>query len=1007
MPIVSRCISVLVIAVLFLFPDSSCTAQSSRSFKDAHWIWHPERTNLQVFFRRSFLLADPQTLIDANVLVAADDKAELYVNSSLIGQATGFQKPVQLRISLDSLRKGENVLALHAENSQGGAGILAVICFEFGDGRVYRIVSDTSWRCNESESLGWQETGFNDLTWPGARDLGCYPCMPWGRLLPRTWAEQDAEIAAYRQRWQDQGATEVLPGKDDSNAGEKASAARLFIDPQSHLLSNGADNFQLFFTIYNQMSPENRWRLSVLDFDYDLVERDFQVMQECGIHIYMRAFSWKELLDRNGCWKRIERQPVGTVLPDFEYVYEVYDYFFERAQAHGLQVVAEADIYWGLPEEIIPRVDYGGKLYLYDELWEPVVDAYAKCLAYLSRHANLMAILLGEEGAPFDLCLEEDRTRALFSDWLQTEYLSLGRLERIWGDLYDTADRSMWREEKIEGRTVLFPQYPRTKQVWESIRSFRDIPLPRWEYRRDPAQPGVPLREDRYRTFGLDVLEDPAAIDFFRWRQNLVHKRLQTWSRAMRKAAPNLILQFSSDADFCLPWHFPQYFDRTRLPFDVIGVGQHDHKTNFEDLPHWATVRELVQNTASYAPHVLKAIDLDTSLKPLAFASGEGMGSTLEDRDGVRRYFPAWLLDLYGTGAAYVLSYTWCDLSGRDYERRDDYSAPVLSWMRENLKQLREHPSTISEDTQVLILRNLKTIFSFQGGYDFGNTRALAGVLAQTHVPFHILPDEDVTIGDDPYRINLDDYRVIYIPYLPQHFEDHTWECLRAWLSDSRHTGERALMIGAIGEDTPYFAYASRERTHVLLHDLFGGTFAYSESRIVRGPQQFTIRQFMGRYNPGEEITITFPERIVPGRPNLSFLTEETIKSPMTEVLLTDSGQRAVAVRRKFEGNAVYLVGFPLGLACDALWGFEQDQEPFDALVGLFQAPLDDAGIEPPIRLPHNVVGYLSDDGTLLSLKERFGHNVKDSAELNVNGERREIEIALEPYEVKLMHIEP
>ena len=983
---------------------SALTAQAARrdhSFDGANWIWYPVETRDRCCLRAVFELKNPSQVAESGILAAADDGATFWLNGRQIGQVEGWRKPVWLNVETDWLAPGPNLLAVEALNQAGDAGLLCELLIQDRDGTVLRVVSDARWRSNTQAADGWKRADFNDLLWPGARNLGRYPCSPWGRLLDLTWEEQAAILAAYRHRWRQSNAKQEPAPSLEAEPESEPRSVRLRIDPQTHLLTDGAGSFQLFFTIYDQMGPGNRWRLSVLDFDYDLLERDFAVMRECGVHIYLRKLAWNELLDEDGDWKRSERQPVGENLPDFEYNYEIYDHFFERARAHGLQVVAEADVYWGMLDGVISRESYGKKVVLYDELWDVVVDAYERIVRRMARHTNLCALLLGEEGAPFDLCLEDKRTRTLFGAWLLRRYSTIPYLRSVWGELYDTSDRSGWTERDVDGRRLLFPQFDKSDRPWEIIRSFEQAPLPRWEYLRDPAQPDVLLREDAYRTYGLDVVEDPVAVDFFRWRQELVHERLQQWSNAMREAAPDLLLHFSGDADFCLPWHFPQYFDRAKLPFDVIGVGQHDHGTDVDELPHWASVREVVQNHASYVPYLLTAPAQGIAVRPSAYASGEGGGSTRENREGTHQYFPAWMIDLYGNGAAYVLSYTWCHLSGRSHAQRDDYSAPMLDWLRENMPRLTTHPITLREDADVLILRNLSTVFSFQGGYDYGNVRALAGVLAQTHVPFHVVVDADISVGPIPGRVDLSRYRVIYVPVLAQQFEDRTWEMLRLWLADPRHGGERALVLGLISDRGPYFQHLDSDSAPSALQEFFGGRFDYEARQIVRGEQIFTAQAQLSQLHEGTRVSVTFPQRVIPEQPNLAIFSKETIDAGRFDTLLTDADGNAVAIRRWISGNSVYLIGFPLGLACDALWGSEQDQEPHDALTDLIETPLVELGIHPTLPLPRNVVGYLSDDGELLMVKERFG--VKTDTTVRLGSPRRDTRLELAPYETKLI----
>jgi hypothetical protein len=93
--------------------------------------------------------------------------------------------------------------------------------------------------------------------------------------------------------------------------------------------------------------------------------------------------------------------------------------------------------------------------------------------------------------------------------------------------------------------------------------------------------------------------------------------------------------------------------------------------------------------------------------------------------------------------------------------------------------------------------------------------------------------------------------------------------------------------------------------------------------------------------------------------------------------LLTKEGGEPVMVRREVNGNPVYLVGFYLGMGFNYLWGWGQDQVPFDTLARLYAPMLRSAGAWPAFHAPRNIGVYVSDDKSLILVKERFGRPTK------------------------------
>ncbi|MCX6374855.1 MAG: hypothetical protein NTU88_02230, partial [Armatimonadetes bacterium] len=633
---------------------------------------------------------------------------------------------------------------------------------------------------------------------------------------------------------------------------EYAQTYRSFVklNPKTGLLEYEARVIRPFFTIYVQPTAAGGWIINIPDFDYDLLEEDFTRMKQAGINVQPRFWNWGELLDYDGTWKKVEKQPRGTGLPTFKYVYEIYDYFLDRAQAHGLRVNIEPSYFWGLNSEVVPP-EYRGKILLYDELWAAAADSYAKILAYFSKRTVIISAMVGEEDLVFDHCLDQPRMLEEFQRFLRRKYGSISNLKRTWGYGYDYADRSQWQKREVKGREVIWPQYRFVKGAFDSWASFEDAQLPIFDHYRSAADPNVPLTD--MPTYQENLLRDPAWIDFMAMKEQILISRLNELSAALRAADPSHILYYSNPADFCPAWHFLHCFDRGKLKWDIIGVGQHDHGSDPAEVPQWASCREYVQNVASYVPYISAS-----GSSPKGFACGEGGGG--KTREGVAAYYPWWLTDIVGGGGAFFQSYDWNLISGRTYENLTAYDEATLSRLGDFLSAIRDVPFSRKTDAKVLVLRSRDAAYGMSAGYDFGNSRYLASILYQLHIPFDILPDSDVMPGDfEPGKININKYSFIFVPAQNQILGDRMWQMLQDWISDPRAAGQRGLCFGLYQDQDCYFNPAQPAQVHPAFERLTG-VRGYTRRIPASGVVKLRYARFLGKAARGDEPALDFPE---------------------------------------------------------------------------------------------------------------------------------------------------
>ncbi len=108
-----------------------------------------------------------------NVIIAADDGYDLYVNGEFIG--SGATWTTAQTYNWIELLAGENVVAVRGVDAYLAEGVLAELIID-----ANRVGTDTSWKVSLSPGTGWESPGFDDSGWANASDRGAYGGDPWG-----------------------------------------------------------------------------------------------------------------------------------------------------------------------------------------------------------------------------------------------------------------------------------------------------------------------------------------------------------------------------------------------------------------------------------------------------------------------------------------------------------------------------------------------------------------------------------------------------------------------------------------------------------------------------------------------------------------------------------------------------------------------------------------------------------------------------------------------------------
>ncbi|MCO6009829.1 glycoside hydrolase family 78 protein [Actinoallomurus purpureus] len=159
------------------------------SLSGAHWIWYPEGDPTSTepvstrYFRRTVDLGGG-AITRALFTLTADDGFTLYVNGQRIAsspEVTDSWKQGQLADVTAALHSGANTIAIKAVNTtQSPAGIVGRLHVERSGADPLDVITDGSFKAAQTAPDGWEKPGFDDASWPAAKDAAAYGSGPWG-----------------------------------------------------------------------------------------------------------------------------------------------------------------------------------------------------------------------------------------------------------------------------------------------------------------------------------------------------------------------------------------------------------------------------------------------------------------------------------------------------------------------------------------------------------------------------------------------------------------------------------------------------------------------------------------------------------------------------------------------------------------------------------------------------------------------------------------------------------
>lgn len=174
--------------LLALFAVSAAFADGA--YPKAFWIWAAgENTKVKssVWLVRKITVEKPLTA--ALLTIAADSRAEVYLDGELLGRSGGWYEPRKLDL-VRRLTPGEHLLAVRAEDRDAKpcCGVVAELALHSADG-MQCILSDIQW-------LGAPAAAVVETPKPGALD-GFRPAAVIAPLGGGTWGK--------RVKWPERG----------------------------------------------------------------------------------------------------------------------------------------------------------------------------------------------------------------------------------------------------------------------------------------------------------------------------------------------------------------------------------------------------------------------------------------------------------------------------------------------------------------------------------------------------------------------------------------------------------------------------------------------------------------------------------------------------------------------------------------------------------------------------------------------------------------------------------
>jgi alpha-L-rhamnosidase len=158
------------------------------TLQGASCIWYPEGDPLRNapeetrYFRRTVTLPADRKISDADLRIAADNSAIIFVNGREVGRSHDSWKTRDVFDVGKQLVAGPNVIAVAIDNEGTAAGLATQLDVKFDSGQPLTVLTNGTWKVSRTAPAGWQNVAFDDATWVSAREVAKVGEGPWGKI---------------------------------------------------------------------------------------------------------------------------------------------------------------------------------------------------------------------------------------------------------------------------------------------------------------------------------------------------------------------------------------------------------------------------------------------------------------------------------------------------------------------------------------------------------------------------------------------------------------------------------------------------------------------------------------------------------------------------------------------------------------------------------------------------------------------------------------------------------
>jgi len=170
------------LAVLLLVALAA-TAETAYIKSTAQWLCYPEPFAEGIdkprFFRTEFEVK--KGLVKATIHYWMDDAGNPYINETQVLNNHGHptSRCVEGADCTKLLTEGKHVLSFIGRNLASVGGVIARLELKYEDGTATQICSTNQWKTSRMLQNGWQKVGFDDSTWPNAKNHSDAITYPW------------------------------------------------------------------------------------------------------------------------------------------------------------------------------------------------------------------------------------------------------------------------------------------------------------------------------------------------------------------------------------------------------------------------------------------------------------------------------------------------------------------------------------------------------------------------------------------------------------------------------------------------------------------------------------------------------------------------------------------------------------------------------------------------------------------------------------------------------------